>query len=113
VFYDRLKEACKNAGTTPTALARELGLSTANTGHWNSGGTPGSDVLREMSSRLNVSIDYLLENTDNPSPNEPPLEGDNLKFALFGTANIDDDVMDDVKRYAEFVAQRKRERGSP
>ncbi|MCL2563094.1 MAG: helix-turn-helix domain-containing protein [Oscillospiraceae bacterium] len=33
---------------------------------------------------------------------------DYIKFALFGDTEIDDDVMDEVRAYASFVAERKK-----
>mgnify|MGYP006926720003 FL=1 len=33
-----------------------------------------------------------------------------IKFALFGDPNFDDEDFEDVKRYAQFVAQRNKEK---
>jgi transcriptional regulator with XRE-family HTH domain len=46
-----------------------------------------------------------------PSPQEDaPVADTALMFALFGDREIDDEMLDDVKRYAAFVAQRKKEK---
>ena len=60
---------------------------------------------------FNCSIDYLLRGDD--AKKEPDVKSgisdDDLKFALFGTTEIDDETYDDVKAYAKFKKeQRKR-----
>ncbi|MDR0325886.1 MAG: helix-turn-helix domain-containing protein [Oscillospiraceae bacterium] len=64
MFYEQLKKACLQKGTTPTALAREFGLSTGNTGAWKNGGTPSTDILVKFSNRLDVTTDFLLGKPD-------------------------------------------------
>ena len=61
MFYEQLKKICKENNTTPTALARELGMSTGNATNWSNGKTPSVDVLKKIAKRFNVSLDYLLE----------------------------------------------------
>jgi transcriptional regulator with XRE-family HTH domain len=61
LFYSYLKKACAKNKTTPTAVAREVGITTANTGKWKNGGTPSVDILLKLSDRLSVSTDYLLK----------------------------------------------------
>jgi len=68
MFYNRLKESCAKEKTTITALLKEFNLSTGNTGSWKNGGMPSTEVLKKLSERLKVSSDYLLGNTDDPTP---------------------------------------------
>lgn len=39
-----------------------------------------------------------------------PMSDAGLKFALFGDAEIDDAVLDEVKRFAQFAKEQKKER---
>ncbi len=111
---ERILEQSAKQGLSDQELCRILNAKKDKIYTWKTGrSTPSVEEVAIIAERLNVSTDYLLGRTDNPSPTEPALEGDNLKFALFGTTDITDEVMDDVRRYAEFVAQRKRERGAP
>jgi len=68
MFYERLKIACAKAGISPTALLREFNMDTSNTGRWKHGGKPRAALLTSIAKRLNVSTDYLLGNTDDPTP---------------------------------------------
>lgn len=68
MFYEQLKTACTQNSTSPTALAKELGLSTANTGRWKHGGTPSVEVLVKFAKRLGVTTDYLLGLTEIATP---------------------------------------------
>ena len=61
MFYEQLKKACLKRGTSPSALAQEFGLTTANTGKWKNGGKPSVDILIKFADRLGVSTDYLLK----------------------------------------------------
>ena len=60
MFYDNLKKICKDQGTTPTAVLKELGLSTGNTGKWKNGSAPNSDIVYQIADHLGVSMDYLV-----------------------------------------------------
>ena len=68
MFYDRLKEACTMRGEKVTPLIAELGMSRGNLASWKDGNVPKADTLGKLAARLNVSVDYLLEKTDDPSP---------------------------------------------
>ena len=50
-----------------------------------------------------AKADALLE-----LPSQPLVTEDALKFALFGRADVDDDVFDEVKAFAQFAADRHK-----
>lgn len=60
MFYDRLRELCKEKGTTLSAVLKELGLSTGSTGTWKKGQLPKGDILVKIAEYLNTSIDYIV-----------------------------------------------------
>jgi transcriptional regulator with XRE-family HTH domain len=68
VFYEQLKKACQRKGIALTNLLKEMGMSTGNTGKWKSGSMPSADVLNSLAVHLDVSVDFLLGNTDDPTP---------------------------------------------
>lgn len=64
---------------------------------------------------LDLSLDYLLtgeERKDTPAdPGGQKISDAELKFALWGDSEIMDDAdLEDVRRYAAFVRERKKER---
>jgi transcriptional regulator with XRE-family HTH domain len=73
---DRLQEYRVKRGYTQETFAAELGIEKKQISRWETGSTiPGSDKLAKMASVLNVSTDYLLGLTDDPTPH---LRLDNL-----------------------------------
>lgn len=59
-FYERLREICKERGTTVTNMLGKLGIATGSTGNWKRGSLPNGDVLIKIADYLNTSIDYIL-----------------------------------------------------
>lgn len=64
MFYDQLKQACKENGTSITAVLKKIGVGTANGTYWKNGSIPSSDIVVQLSEFLNVSTDYLLKGID-------------------------------------------------
>ena len=60
MFYERLKNLCKDHNTTISRLLSELGYSTGSTGNWKRGQLPKGDVLAAIADYLGTSIDYLV-----------------------------------------------------
>lgn len=72
MFYDNLKAVCKEKGTTPTAVLKELHLSTGNTGKWKKGSAPNIDIVCQIAEHLNVSLDYLVNGFGSVDAPEAP-----------------------------------------
>lgn len=64
MFYNRLKELCKNKGTSVTAMSKELGLSSGNVTNWKNGRLPKTAIMIQIANYLNVSVDYLMGETE-------------------------------------------------
>lgn len=60
MFYERLRELCRQNHTTVSAMLADLGLSTGSTGNWKRGQLPKGDVLKQIADYLNTSIDFLV-----------------------------------------------------
>ena len=77
MFYERLNAICKERGKKLTPLLIELGIGTSATGRWQKGTLPNSDILGKLAEALDVSTDYLLCKTDDPTPaNKKDTAGD-------------------------------------
>ena len=120
MFYDVYCQLCKDYGITPSGAAKEIGFSKGTVSTWKSRGTtPASELLNKIAEYFHVSTDYLLEKEDisdeinTPSTEESnesirhDLNPDEIKFALFGTTDITDGVMEDVMRYARFLQEQE------
>ena len=113
MFYDRFKQLCDQKGISCNKAALEIGLSNATPTKWKkTNATPSGETLDRIAAYFGVSTDYLLgkENKKAPTGNgERAVSDDELKFALWGDCeDIGDDDLDDVRRYAAFVRERKK-----
>ena len=67
MFYENLLQICKAKNVSVTSLVEELGLSSGNLSKWKNGGKPRSDTLVKIAEKLDVSVNYLL-NEDSADP---------------------------------------------
>ena len=67
MFGDRLKDIRKKAGLKQSDLARQLGLERSTIAKYEvNASTPPDDIKIRIANIFNVSLDYLLCQTDNP-----------------------------------------------
>ncbi len=107
----RLKELRTESAMSQKALAECLHVSQQTVGKWESGGaTPNPETLRKLADIFHVSVDYLICHTDQKINNG--YDDTALKFALFG-GDVDDETLEEVKRFANFAKQRKQNNSTP
>lgn len=88
-------------------LSKEIGVSRSTIAMWETGGSqPDNDNLIVLAKYFNVSTDYLLGNSDNPSNYKNELG--NEEFALWG--DIKDLTEDEIKDIAEYIKFKKSQR---
>lgn len=63
--YEIIRSLCKEHDIAMTALERELGFGRGSIGKMKNGGT-SAERLRKIADYFNVSIEYLMTNTNNP-----------------------------------------------
>lgn len=111
---DKVKSICKERKIPISKLEKDLGFSNGYIGQLRKGTFP-NDRLFKIASYLDVSVSELTEYDQKEKT--PALAGaedtkitdETLKFALWGdTSNIDDADLEDVRRYAAFIAERKK-----
>lgn len=91
---------------TKAQLSRETGASSGNVSDWQSGKSlPSSERLAQIADYLGCSVNYLLGKE--PDSDITPATTRQLKFALFGTADIDDDILKAVKAVAQTLKEEK------
>ena len=67
MFYERLKKACKEKGTSVTAMVKRLGLSSGNVTNWKNGRLPKTEIALKIAEYLNVSV-YDLMGEEHKAP---------------------------------------------
>ena len=115
MFFDIFFDLCKKNGISCKKAAEDIGLSNSITTKWKkTGATPGGDTLNRIAAYFGVRTDYLLgKKTEKASTEngERQMSDEELKFALWGDCtDVSDDDLDDVRRYAAFVRERKKDR---
>ena len=124
-FYDRFIKLCDEKGVKPSRAASDNKINRSNVTNWkNNGYTPRGEVLQRLAEYFEVSVDYLLGNTDvravelfpNPggmkkTPTQKgERDGSEIMFALSrgGEQEITDEMFDEVKKFAAYIAQREQ-----
>lgn len=115
MFYDLFSELCKSKGVSVTKATVEIGLSRTIGTAWKKRGlTPKGDTLQKIADYFGVTTDYLLGAETEKAPTqggERKISDDDMMFALWGdTEEMDQADLDDVKRYADYVRERKRKK---
>lgn len=130
MFFERYSELCKEANSSPNAVAKRLSISSGSVTAWKNGTLPRIETVRRIADYFHVSADYLLGNVNDPfmhvdneriawevndsgngSQFRRSVTDADLKFALFGgDGEITDAMFEEVKRFAAFVKQREQEK---
>lgn len=66
---------------------------------------PDFETLLKLGEYFDVSTDYILRGEKAEDDTD-----DNIKFALWGTSDVDDDVLADVKHYAQIARQMREDK---
>ena len=104
-FFERFYELCKRNGTSPNAVGALLGASSGSITAWKKGVMPRATMVKRIAEHFGVTVDNLLGNA--PS-SDRDITDEELKFALFGGDQaISDDMLDEVRQFAQFIKQRK------
>lgn len=114
MFYDTFKRLCETKGISVSRAATEIGLSNSTPTKWKkTGATPDSNTLSKIASYFNITVGYLLGNEKAPTEDgERKISDDEIKFALWGTKEINDDVLDRVKQFAKFAQEEEKSKNS-
>ena len=71
MFPERLKQLRKEAGLTQKNIADNFNTSPQSYAQWEKGlRSPSKESLEKLANFFNVSIDYILGNSDIKNPNE-------------------------------------------
>lgn len=114
MFYDRFAYLCKQKGISVSRGAVEAGISKSLVTKWktNNVEVPSPDVLSKLSRYFNLTISELLGEEVEKAPaetSERKYDDDGILFALSrgGEAEITDEMYEEVKNFAAFIAQRE------
>ena len=104
-----VKELRENAGMQQKDFAIRIGVSQPTISEWeHQKKDPSGDRLVKIAELFGITTLEVLGIPIDPSqPKKRVPTDEELRFALFGDAEITDQDFEDVKRYAQFVVSRK------
>lgn len=112
MYIKKLEDLRLQHNLTKREVAKKFNVAESTYGKWELGQRkPDLDTITAIADFYHVSTDYLIGNTDDPTPpneKKDPLEG--LKFALWGDDDISDEALEDVRRFAQFIAEKEKEK---
>lgn len=107
-FSERLKELRKQAHLTQVELAKRLGIGQSSYADWERGKkNPTQENLIKLAQILNVSVDYLVGNSDEENTNKE-LEDIELLFRMNSKGLTDEEKEIFKKELIEFMEKRKK-----
>ena len=108
----RIKELRNERELSQKDLALYFHVAQSTVSSWEKGvRDPDTDTVASLAAFFDVSTDYLLGKTDIRKPaGHPSIDDDDIKFALFGTTDIDDASLEDIKAYARFKREQYNKR---
>ena len=116
MFYDRFVYLCAKKGVSPSKAAVDAGISKSLVTKWKNNNVqdPSPDVLRKLSKYFCLSVAELLgEEIKKETPTQMgERDGSEIMFALSrgGEQEITDEMFDEVKRFAAYIAQREKDK---
>jgi len=105
-FSERLKELRKQAHLTQVELASKLGIVQSSYADWERGKKkPTQDNLVKIAQVLNVSVDYLVGNSEEKADELDNIE---LLFRMNSKGLTDEEKKVFRKELIEFMEERKK-----
>ncbi|MFS9449917.1 helix-turn-helix transcriptional regulator [Streptococcus cristatus] len=105
-FSERLKDLRRQAGLTQVEVAEKLGISQPAYASWERGvKKPTQENLVKIAQILNVSVDYLIGNSEEKSDELDNIE---LLFRMNSKGLTDEEKAVFKKELIEFMEERKK-----
>lgn len=76
MFYENYLRLCNDRGITPSAAAVDMGLTKAANTKWAAGKTPRDATLKKIADYFEVTIPYLIGETDDRGQKNSPMPSD-------------------------------------
>lgn len=110
MFYDNYVRLCNSVNKSPSAVAMEIGIAKPTVSRWKTGSKPNHATALKVADYFGVPVSELTgEKEKAPTQEgERKVSDDDIKFALWGTREIDDDVLDRVKQFAKFAQENEK-----
>ena len=99
---ENIRRLRKRHGLSQAEFGAIAGVSDKAVSTWETGAKePRMGAIQKLADHFHISKSDIID--DEPS-------NDAIKFALFGSVDVDDDVYEEVKRFAKFAQEQYRNR---
>jgi len=113
---DRIFELIHKKNETANTVAKALDFGNSQFTSWKNGvAKPSADALAKLADYFEVSVDYLLGRTDDPSPypNQNlniPQDIANVQFAFYegDKDELTQEDIDDIAKYVRYMREKRR-----
>lgn len=96
IFWRNYKRLCEDFGSNPTAVARELGISSGTVTGWKSGRMPHINALQGIAERFSVAVQDLVSGA--PTKPKAPSPKPEMQTRIDETADF---LMRIIRHYSE------------
>lgn len=112
-FHENLKRIANEKGTSPTAVLKEMGVTTSKLAAWNRGALPKEEMMIRLAEALNCSVmDFFWDESDDKSKEEIVGKDDDEKDMLEIFRSLDRrEKHDFMSMVYEFERRREIARG--
>lgn len=74
MFWEEFIKLCTENNTSPNAVAKKIGISSASVTYWKNGSMPRDTALKKIADYFGVSVEYLLGKDNNIKKDLSPKE---------------------------------------
>ena len=89
MFWNIYERLCVEHKTTPNAVTKILGLSSATATKWKNGSVPNGKTLNAIANYFGVTTDYLLGKTDKKENSPTVIGGADEEYYLLANRAMD------------------------
>lgn len=114
MFYDKFLKLCEEKNVKPSRVAVEMNFNKGSISSWKKKYEEGidvqvsSDILCKLASYFDVSVDYLLGQTNARKTTTIEIDTNVIKAALFkGSKEVTDDMWNEVVNFAKYIEARE------
>ena len=114
MFWERVEALAAKEHITIKNMLIDLNMSLGSFSNWKKrGNIPSGEAVSKIAKYFNVSTDYLLGNTDIPTPPSLDEQMDGIEFALFGEIkDLTDEQKQEILDYVRFKQQQNEQKNS-
>ena len=103
IFWRNYKRLCEDFGSNPTAVARELGISSGTVTGWKSGRMPRIYALQRIDERFSVAVQDLVSGA--PTKPKTPSPKDEMRDRIYEAAEAVTDIIRHYSESSEYLAE--------